>query len=251
MSQAARPMVFLVASSACFVALGLARPNARPVSAEGEAPADWAHGVKLPDGEKGVSLFNGKDLTGWEGQTEKHWSVVDGAIRGANSTPVAASTYLFTKKPYRDFRLLLEVRQKRSAELSTMHSAVAALGEKITDKGDAFSFRGPLLMFCQDWGIWDANRRNRIEPAGHAGTWNPKDIEKVGDWNRIEVLVRGDRIRFAANGKLVFDFTDKPGMLKASPIGLQLHSNDRPQDYSFRGLVLVEEPRDQMATVQP
>ncbi len=214
-----------------------------------DAP-DWAQNVVLPATETPVKLFNGRDLTGWEGQIEKYWSVEGGAIKARNDKALAPSTYLFTQKSYRDFRLLFEVKQTRGPEFSTMHSAVAALGEKFTDGGDAFSFKGPLLMFCQDWGIWDANRRNRVVPVGHGGTWQ-NTTEKIGDWNQIEILVRGERIRVAANGKLVFDFTDKPEMLKASPIGLQLHANNRPQEWRFRGLILSENPEDKLLTVEP
>ena len=209
---------------------------------------DWAASVALPKSETAVKLFNGSDLAGWEGQIEKYWSVNDGAIRGTNTAPVAASTYLFTKQSYRDFRLLLEVKQTRGGKFSTMHTPVCALGEKFEDKGDPFSFRGPLLMFCNDWGVWDANRRNRVFPASHAGQWQ-QPAEKVGDWNRIEILVIGDRIRMAANGTLFMDFTDKPDMLKASPIGLQLHANQQPQEHHFRGLILTEKPEDRMLTV--
>lgn len=215
---------------------------AGPLPAADPPPEDWMK--KFPKEEKPVRLFNGKDLTGWEGS--KHWAVVDGAIQGANADVVPSSTYLFTKANYRGYRLVFEVKQTRSPAHSTMHSAVATLGEKFTDKGDnAFGFKGPLLMFCADWGVWDAHRRNRVVPGGPG----PK-VEKVGDWNLIEVLVVGDRIRFAANGTLVFDHTDKPEMLKASPIGLQLHSNDKPQEYRFRGLILAEKPQDQMITVK-
>jgi hypothetical protein len=141
------------------------------------------------------------------------------------------------------------VKQTRGEHYSTMHSAVCVLGEKLTDKGDPFSFKGPLLMFCNDWGIWDANRRNRIYPVNFNGqVQNP--VERVGDWNQIEVLVLGDHIRMVANGRLMIDFTDSPGMLTASPIGLQLHANSRPQEYRFRGLVLVENPRDQLLTLK-
>ena len=81
-----------------------------------------------------------------------------------------------------------------------MHSAVAVLGERFTDKGDnAHGFKGPLLMFCHDWGIWDAYRRNRIEPAGHRGTLKTTSEQK-GDWNTIEILVIENRIRFVNNG---------------------------------------------------
>lgn len=205
--------------------------------------------IKLPESEKAISLFNGKDLTGWEG-LKNRWSVEEGVIVGRNEDAVPTSTYLFTEKSYRNFRLLFEVKQTRSPKHNTMHSAVCVLGEKFDDKGNAFGFKGPLLMFCNDWGIWDAYRRNRVEPANHGGQFHPKDVEKVGEWNQIEVLVIGDRIRFAANGKPVFDFTDKPEMLKESPIGLQLHSNGQPQEFRFRGLVLTEKPEDLMVTVK-
>ena len=218
-------------------------------SAFAQSPMEnWADSVKLPPTEIAVKLFNGKDLTGWEGQIEKYWSVNEGAIRGTNASPVAASTYLFTKDSYRDFRLLLEVKQTRGGKFSTMHSAVAALGEKMEDKGDPFSFRGPLLMFCNDWGVWDANRRNRVFPAGHGGQWQQTG-EKIGEWNRLEILVIGDRIRMALNGARFMDFTDKAEMLKASPIGLQLHSNNQPQEYHFRGLLLTQKPEDRLITI--
>ena len=219
-------------------------------SAFAQSPMEnWADSVKLPPTEIAVKLFNGKNLTGWEGQIEKYWSVNDGAIRGTNASPVAASTYLFTKDSYRDFRLLLEVKQTRGGKFSTMHSAVCVLGEKFEDHGDTFSFRGPLLMFCNDWGVWDANRRNRVFPPAHGGQWQQAQ-EKVGDWNRIEILVIGDRIRMALNGVRLMDFTDKPDMLKASPIGLQLHANNQPQEYHFRGLLLTQKPEEQLVTVE-
>lgn len=218
---------------------------ALPTTAAEKPAAFDAALEKLPKKEEAIRLFNGKDLSGWEG-AKGYWSVEGGAIRGANTAAVPSSTYLFTKGSYRDFRLLLEVKQTRSAKHSPMHSAVAVLGEKFTDKGDnAFGFKGPLVMFCNDWGIWDAHRRNRVAPVG-AG---PK-AEKVGDWNLIEVLVIGDRVRCATNGVVVFDFTDKPGMLRSSPIGLQLHSNDRPQEFLFRGLVLTKDPEDRLVTAK-
>ena len=74
--------------------------------------------------------------------------------------------------------------------------------------------------------------------------------EKIGDWNRIEVLVIDDHIRMVANGQLVIDFTDQPGMLKPAPIGLQLHSNQRPQEYHFRGLILAENTEDRLLTLK-
>ena len=121
---------------------------------------------RIPKTETIQHLFNGKDLSGWSGD-ETRWSVKHGMIRGANEDKVTSSTYLFTAKKYRNFRMLFEVKQTMSDKHSTMHSAVAALGEQFTDAGEnKFGFKGPLLMFCHDWGIWDAHRRNRVAPVG-------------------------------------------------------------------------------------
>jgi hypothetical protein len=199
---------------------------------------------RIPKTETVQHLFNGTDLSGWSGD-ETRWSVKHGMIRGANEDKVTSSTYLFTTKKYRNFRMLFEVKQTMSDKHSTMHSAVAALGEQFTDAGEnKFGFKGPLLMFCHDWGIWDAHRRNRVAPVGRGN-----ELEKKGQWNQIEILVRGDRIRFAANGEEVFDFTDKPEMLQACQLGLQLHSNGQPQEYHFRSLLLTEEPEDKLVTL--
>jgi hypothetical protein len=229
--------------------LGLCALFLAAVSApSARAQTDWASSVQLPKSEAARKLFTGSDLSGWEGQIEKYWSVDQGTIRAASEGVVPASTYLFTREAYRNFRLLLEVRQTRGPKYSTIHSAVAVLGGKLEDKGDPFSFKGPLLMFCNDWGIWDANRRNRVYPPAHSGTWN-QSWENVGEWNQIEVVVVGDHILMAANGRQVIDFTDQPGMLSKSPVGLQLHSGNRPVEYRFRGLVLSENPEERLLTL--
>ena len=225
--------------------VGHLRPGVRP-----GLPLATAMAVaSLPDAEKPRILFNGKDLDGWEGDTQ-YWSVEDGEIVGRNTAPVPSSTYLFSKAAYRDFRLIFEVRQTVSPAHSTMHSAVGVLGERIEDQGgNTHGFRGPLVMFCHDWGIWDAHRRNRIEPAAQKGALRIP-AEKVGDWNLVEIVAIGDRLRCVANGALVFDYTDQPGLLKSSPVGLQLHANQKPQEYRFRGLAVVENPEDRLVTLK-
>ncbi|MCA8997040.1 MAG: DUF1080 domain-containing protein, partial [Planctomycetaceae bacterium] len=199
----------------------------------------------LPSEENPQRLFNGTDLTGWKGD-QQYWSVQDGLIRGANEGDVPSSTYLFTDKSYRNFRLLFAVKQTMSPQHSTMHSAVAILGEKFPDVGEnEFGFKGPLVMFCHDWGIWDAHGRNRVVDRGDGPS-----VENKGDWNLIEVLVTGNRIRCVANGRLIFDHSDDPSLLQESPIGLQLHREKRPQEYHFQGLVLTENPKDTLVTLQ-
>ncbi len=69
-------------------------PDPKAASAAGEKATDWSHQIaaKLTGDEKPVALFNGKDLTGWEGLKER-WSVEEGVIVGRNNDKVPTSTY--------------------------------------------------------------------------------------------------------------------------------------------------------------
>src|SRR5437763_16819970 len=74
-----------------------------------------------------IKLFNGKDLSGWEGYHDL-WSVEDGEIVGKNDMPIDYSTYLLTKHKFRDFRLTLSAKLVKSE----MHSGVALWGRVFT-----------------------------------------------------------------------------------------------------------------------
>ena len=104
-------------------------------------------------------------------------------------------------------------------------------------------------MFPSGYGLYDLHRRNGIsgDQDGRA-----KAAGKQHDWNQMEILAIGSRIRFAVNGKEVLDWTDpQPELCESGPIGLQLHSNKVPQEVRFRGLVLVEDPTDVLVTASP
>jgi type 1 glutamine amidotransferase len=221
-----------------------AAPQAEPAGPR-PTPADWSASVKFPASEKPARLFNGKDLDGWEGHKEKYFNVRDGILVAKNGGDDApkASTYLLTEKKYRDFRLVFESKLVESK----MHSGIALWGEKAPEKGDPFTYRGHLVMFPEGWGYYDLYRRNSIyKDDGRA-----KKADRVGDWNRMEILAIGSRIRHAANGQLVADWTDPmPELCRPGQIGLQLHSNSVPQEVHFRGLILAENPEDRMITVE-
>jgi type 1 glutamine amidotransferase len=218
---------------------------AAPVSAA--TGSDWAAGVALPDAEKAkaVKLFNGKDFDGWEGHVDPYWSIENGEIVGKNSAENApqVSTYLLTTKPYRNFRLLVEGK----LVTSEMHSGVAIWGKKFEKDGEASSYQGHLVMFPSGWGLYDLFRRNGLsgDQQGRA-----RRFGKQHDWNQMEILAIGSRIRLAVNGQEVLDWSDpKPEFCEAGPIGLQLHANKVPQEVRFRGLVLVEDPTATLVTI--
>ncbi len=201
-----------------------------------------------------IKLFNGKNLDGWEGYADL-WSVKEGVIVARNDKPLKYSTYLFTKQSFTDFRLLFSAKLVESE----MHSGVALWGKKFIPK-DAkdpvkekaeHTYQGHLVMFPTGWGLYDLYRR--------AGGINPgADIRNVAikagkqhDWNDMEILAQGNRIRLAVNGKLVLDWRDpEPKLVGAGPIALQLHSNSIPQELHFKGLDLTTFPEDKLVTVK-
>ena len=239
-----RPLVLLFA----FTLLTTLNPST--TQAQEKKEADWSASVKFPASEKPVALFNGKDFEGWEGNTgengtPKYFTVKDGVIVARNEADNApkVSNYLLTKKPYRNFRLVFEGKLVESS----MHSGIALWGKKFEKDGEKNSYQGHLVMFPSGWGFYDLFRRNSI----YRDDGRAKKADNVGGWNKMEILAIGNRIRLAVNGQLVADWEDpKPELCESGPIGLQLHSNKVAQEVHFRGLILSENPTDEMVTVE-
>jgi hypothetical protein len=197
-----------------------------------------------------IQLFNGKNLDGWEGY-EDLWSVKDGVIVAKNTTPLKFSTYLLTKNKYTDFRLVFAAKLVQSE----MHSGVAFWGEvkpsvsKEPEKDRTkHTYAGHLVMFPSGWGMYDLFGRNGLKVDGGPA----KKVGKQHDWNDMEILAQGNRVRLAVNGKAVVDWRDpEPNRIKEGPIGLQLHSNTVPQEIHFKGLTLTTFPaEDKLITVK-
>ncbi len=189
-----------------------------------------------------IKLFNGVDLDGWRGNPQL-WSVKDGVIVAKNSQPIKVSTYLLTTRNYSDFRLLATVKLVRSE----MHSGIAFWGRNAPEKGDPFTYAGHLVMFPSGWGMYDLFGRNGLPPSGEPA----RKAGKQHDWNELEILAQGNRVRLAVNGVEVLDWRDpEPDRLQEGPIGLQLHSNSEPQEVHFKDLVLTTFPEPRLTTVK-
>lgn len=205
-----------------------------------------------------IKLFNGKDLKGWEGYKDL-WSVKDGVIVAKNTEPIEYSTYLLTKRKFSDFRLIFAFKLVDGGP-KDMHSGVALWGKKFPEvpgvkdpkaERTEYTYQGQLVMFPTGYGLFDLYRRmGAINP--------PESVRKVAmdagkqkDWNDMEILAQGNRIRYALNGKLVLDWRDpQPELVGEGPIGLQLHSNNVPQELHWKGLVLTTFPEEKMTTVK-
>jgi hypothetical protein len=184
-----------------------------------------------------ITLFNGRDLQGWEGNPQL-WSVQDGEIVGKNTGPIKVSTYLLTKRNFTDFRLTARVKLVESE----MHSGIAFWGRNAPEQGDRYTYAGHLVMFPSNWGMHDLFGRGGLKDVDPAPA---KKVGKQHDWNDLEILAQGNRVRVAVNGSPVIDWRDpEPNRIKEGPIGLQLHSNKVPQEVHFKDLVVETFPKD-------
>ncbi len=189
-----------------------------------------------------INLFNGKNLDGWIGH-KKYWSVQGDMIVGKNSKPVPVSTYLLTKRKFSDFRFTCDFKLAQAE----MHSGVAFWGRIAPERKDPYTYAGHLVMFPSNYGFYDLYGRNLI----HRNAAKAKKVGKQHDWNKIEVLAQGNRIRFVLNGVLISDWRDpEPQRIKVGPIGLQLHSNRKPQEVQWKNLQVETFPQDKLITVK-
>lgn len=189
-----------------------------------------------------IAPFNGKNLDGWVGH-ENLWSVKEGTIVAKSKEEIKVSTYLLTKQAYSDFRLICKVKLVESE----MHSGIAFWGRIAPDKGDKYTYAGHLVMFPSGWGMYDLYGRGGLPVDGAPA----RKVGKQHDWNDLEILAQGNRVRVAVNGTAVVDWRDPmPDRIKEGPIGLQLHSNTVPQEIHFKDLELTTfPPEDKLLSV--
>jgi hypothetical protein len=166
------------------------------------------------------SLFDGKTLAGWEGDTEKTWRVEDGAIVGGSlDAVVPRNEFLCTTKSYGDFEL--KVKFKLLGDPAKANAGVQFRTKRIPNHHEVIGYQADVGQ--QYWGaLYDESRRKRILAQP------PKEvldkIVKQGEWNDYVIRCDGPRIRLWLNGTLTVDYTEKDDTVERTGIiGLQIH----------------------------
>ena len=160
-----------------------------------------------------TTLFNGKDLTGWNIHGTELWYVEDGLLV-CESGPEEKYGYLSTKKFYDDFILTLEFKQEANGNSGVFFRSTLE-GTKISGWQVEVAPPGN-----DSGGIYESYGRGwLIKPDPE------KDKAlKMGDWNRMKIKVVGDKVTTWLNGTQMISFTDeKIGRGKGS-IALQIHN---------------------------
>lgn len=195
------------------------------------------------DADGWITLFNGKDLSGWEGLPD-FWTVKDGVISGHETKEASKQTFLvYAASNFSDFELHLKYKfatpdgnsgiQFRSKVIDPKTfrvggyqadcDAKAGYDGSIYDEASIAGGRGTMSNRGEKT-TWDAEnkRKNEKLPQDNAEL---KKLINVGDWNDVVLVVQGNHMTYTINGHLMTDLTDEsPKALKDGVLALQCHA---------------------------
>ena len=202
-----------------------------------------------------VSLFNGKDLSGWEGDSI-HWSVQDGAITGKTTpeTLIKSNTFLVWQggQPA-DFELRLKYKmvggnsgiQYRSKLLDPAKYVVGGYQGDIDSTGRYTGInyeekgRGILAERGQKVEINADGKKNVVATLGDKDALL-KQIN-ANDWNDYVITARGNHLTHVINGATMSEVIDNQPSKAATSgiIALQLHVGP-PMTIQFKEIRIKE-----------
>ncbi len=212
-------------------------------------------------------IFNGKDLSGWDGDT-RLWTVKDGVIHGETTEENKANgnTFLIWKDgKTKDFDLRLSFRctntNNSGIQYRSEHNTQDNAKNKWSVRGYQHELRNEVEFPSVSGFIYGEGLagRGRICLVGERAKMTEgkkevteslisndefKKLFKLDDWNEVVIIARNRRIRHYLNGKLILDFTDSPELaLTEGILALQLHPG-KPMWAEFKDIRIKElEPR--------
>lgn len=213
----------------------------------------------LAEDSDGKSIFNGKDLSGWEGNSEL-WSVEDGAITGrtTDEDPLTFNTFLvWDEGTVSDFELELDYRiapedpdnpggnsgiQYRSRLIDEDKYIVggyqADIDLSMTYAGINYEERGRGILAQRGQRVTiDEDGEKQVERFGEAGELGKK-IDAEG-WNHYRIVAKGPKLSHYINGELMSEVIDHQGDKSASEgiLAFQIHQGP-PMLIQFKNIKL-------------
>jgi hypothetical protein len=175
------------------VVFGLTLVAVAAVGADGTKDAG---NDRLPTGF--VSLFNGKDLSGWIVGPDKSW-VVEGdviALKREIDGKEHNADYLWTRETYGDFVLELEFKIPERA-----NSGVFLRTSDLKDP----VYTGIEIQVANSYGQEGLSRGSTAGAVYDCLAPSANPIKPPGQWNRLQVTCRGSRIDVVLNGRQSID----------------------------------------------
>jgi len=166
----------------------------------------------LTTAQNKVSLFNGKDLSGWKINGTEKWFVENGNLV-CESGPDKQYGYLSTNKTYKNFELTLEFKQEANGNSGVFFRS-SIDGVKISG------------WQCEVAPI-DHHTGGIYESYGRGWLIQPDSTKekylKTGKWNKLKLKVVGDEVTTWLNGHQMIYIKDEKIGAGNGFIALQIH----------------------------
>lgn len=143
--------------------------------------------AKAPVWGKPVTLFNGKDLTGWKALGENQWIIKNGVLESPKS-----GANLITETKYDDFKLHIEFRIPKGS-----NSGVYLRGRYEVQVTDSKGMEPALDQMGAVYGF--------LLPSEMVA-------KEAGEWNSLDITLVGRMLTLVANGKQVITNQEIPGI---------------------------------------
>lgn len=194
-------------------------------------------------------LFNTKDFSGWkvpEGDNG-HWRVVDGVIDYDAESEGKGDKCLWSEREFGDFELHVDWRIKETPYVNPnvpyilpggthardIHGKEMRMSLPDSDSGILLRGDGKNQINIWCWPIGSGEmygyRMDASQPAEVRAAATPRTQadKPVGEWNKYEITVKGDRVNVILNGKEVINNAQMPGVAAKGAIGLQHHGSKK------------------------
>ena len=183
-----------------------------------------------------VKLFNGKDFTGWEGDTKKTWRISKGVIEAGDlDEKVPRNEFLCTTKTYGDFEL--KVTFKLTGDRDKANAGIQFRTKRIPNHHEVSGYQADMGQGY--WGaLYDESRRNKVLAQPEKDV--VEKVVKHDDWNDYTIRCEGPRIRLWLNGTLTVDYTEKDDKIERTGIiGLQVHGGGKTKVF-YKDITIEE-----------
>lgn len=221
-----------------------------------------------------VEIFDGKSLTGWEGDTT-YWSVRNGNLVGeiTPTTLLKANSFIIWRGGTTgDFELKTEFRitedgnsgiNYRSEELTDVPNALRGYQADIDGKnnytGQNYEERGRTTLAYRGEQVTVSTQDNPDDPASlraniKNNAWTKREVTgslgdsdslrtliKSNDWNTCHIIAKGNRLQHFINGVLMSDVTDNDTVngKRTGLLGVQVHVGP-PMVVEYRNIRLKQ-----------
>lgn len=194
------------------------------VTATGQSPKD----------PKPVPIFDGKTLSGWEGNLSI-FRVQDGAIVGGSmQDKIARNEFLCTTRTYGDFELRLKFKLLGG---DAANAGVQFRTKRIPNDNEVSGYQAD--MGAGWWGgLYDESRRKKTLTGPDQEKM--KQIVKPTEWNEYVIRAEGTHIQLWINGVQTVDYVESdPAIELRGIICPQIHAGP-PSEAWYKDIAIVD-----------